>query len=305
MNTKKTDKEAEQTSIRQGPGVLLQAARIEQGIALDDIARQMNLNVNKLKSLEDDDYSEAQSPIFIRGYLRTYSRLVGLDEDETIRLFSEFYQKDDPEIKAIGNTAPEISSNDACVKWTTYFVVLILVALLSVWWVNQYDDNPEDSQFSEAEVAFGESDSLAYSDKVVSESDAPITLNPLDQSEPEVLLIEPIAESSDKETVEQADLDQLDEAVNESASDTPVNNGNDVLEVNITATSWADINDSNKAKLKQDLLSSGDSFQLIGQAPFDVFLGNGHGVEIIFNGQSFDFSEHIKSNNTARFKVGL
>ncbi len=146
------NEEQENKVVTKGPGDLLQAARIQQGISVEDIARQMNLNARILQSIEDDDYGEIQSPIFMRGYLRTYARLVGVDEDNIIKLFGEFYHANDPDIKSIGNTAPEISSNDIRVKWMTYAVILGLVGLLSVWWVNNYR-SIDDSSVNEPELS--------------------------------------------------------------------------------------------------------------------------------------------------------
>ena len=44
--------------------------------------------------------------------------------------------------------------------------------------------------------------------------------------------------------------------------------------------------------------------ELTGTAPFVVFLGNGHGVEIRFNGEEISFFSRIRDDNTARLRVG-
>jgi hypothetical protein len=42
----------------------------------------------------------------------------------------------------------------------------------------------------------------------------------------------------------------------------------------------------------------------VGQAPFAVFLGNGHGVEVLFNGGEIDVAPKIRDDNTARLNIG-
>ena len=80
--------------------------------------------------------------------------------------------------------------------------------------------------------------------------------------------------------------------------------GSDKLQLIITADTWTDVKDANALQLVYDLLRAGDSVELMGEAPFSVFLGNGHGVEIRINGEAVDVSRRIRDDNTARLKVG-
>ena len=80
--------------------------------------------------------------------------------------------------------------------------------------------------------------------------------------------------------------------------------GSDKLKIIIHADTWADVKDSSNYQLVYDLLRAGSSLELSGKAPFSVFLGNGHGVEIQFNGEDVGFSSSIRDNNTARIDIG-
>jgi len=80
--------------------------------------------------------------------------------------------------------------------------------------------------------------------------------------------------------------------------------GSDKLQLVITADTWTDVKDANSYQLVYDLLRAGDSVEMTGEAPFSVFLGNGHGVEIRINGEPVDVSRRIRDDNTARLKVG-
>jgi hypothetical protein len=46
------------------PGAALAAARVAQGLSLEDIARQLKLSVAQIKSIEADDHSRLPSPVF-------------------------------------------------------------------------------------------------------------------------------------------------------------------------------------------------------------------------------------------------
>lgn len=135
-------KESRPTSI--GPGDRLQAARIQQGLSLEDVAARMHLSGAILEAIEENNFEEITAPIFVKGYLRAYARIVSLDEDEMIDQYINYYSEDDPPIHSTSNMTHELSVNDARIKWTTYLVILVLGALLAAWWWNkeQIRDDP-------------------------------------------------------------------------------------------------------------------------------------------------------------------
>ena len=124
-----------------GPGERLQAARIKQGLSIDDIANRMHLNVQIVKAIEDNNFDDITAPIFVKGYLRAYARIVGLDEEEMIQQYANYYSHEDPPISTTSNMAPELSVADVRIKWTTYLVILGLAALLAAWWWNKNQDD--------------------------------------------------------------------------------------------------------------------------------------------------------------------
>lgn len=137
MNQSDIVEEKDNTQLKSGPGDQLQAARIQQGLSIEDVATRMHLSLGILKSIEENSFDDITAPIFVKGYLRAYARLVALDEDEMIQRYVEFYSNEDPPINTTSQMAPEISSQDARIKWTTYLVVIVLIALLSAWWWNK------------------------------------------------------------------------------------------------------------------------------------------------------------------------
>ena len=61
------------------PGAALAAARVAQGLSLEDVARQIKLSVAQIRAIEADDYAKLPSPVFVRGFIRNYARTVKLD----------------------------------------------------------------------------------------------------------------------------------------------------------------------------------------------------------------------------------
>jgi cytoskeleton protein RodZ len=137
MNQSDTVEEKKEDPANNGPGDQLQAARIKQGLSIEDVASRMHLSLGILQSIEENNFDSLTAPIFVKGYLRAYARLVSLDENEMIQLYIDFYSNEDPPINTTTQMVPEISAQDARVKWMTYLVIIILIALLSAWWWNK------------------------------------------------------------------------------------------------------------------------------------------------------------------------
>jgi|GEM_PF-92025 len=75
----------------QRPGERLRQARLLKNRELKDIATDLNISERLLTAIEADDYKSLPEPAFIRGYLRGYGRLLGIDSDALIAQFNEIY----------------------------------------------------------------------------------------------------------------------------------------------------------------------------------------------------------------------
>jgi cytoskeleton protein RodZ len=138
MAASDTTQEEDIKSTSNGPGDLLQAGRIEMGMSLEDVASRMHLSTGIVEAIEENNFSNITAPIFVKGYLRAYARIVSLDENEMIQQYVEYYSNEDPPIASTSKLLPEISTSDRRIKWVTYLVIILLSALLTVWWWNKY-----------------------------------------------------------------------------------------------------------------------------------------------------------------------
>ncbi len=61
-----------------GCGERLKQAREAAGMSIDDVAARLHMPARVVRSLETEDWSRLGAPVFVRGQVRSYSRLVGL-----------------------------------------------------------------------------------------------------------------------------------------------------------------------------------------------------------------------------------
>lgn len=61
-----------------GCGERLRSARIAAGLSIEDVAGTLRMPARVVRSLEAEDWSRLGAPVFVRGQVRSYSRLLGL-----------------------------------------------------------------------------------------------------------------------------------------------------------------------------------------------------------------------------------
>ena len=61
-----------------GCGERLKQAREAAGMSVDDVAAKLHMPARIVRSLEAEDWSRLGAPVFVRGQVRSYSRLMGL-----------------------------------------------------------------------------------------------------------------------------------------------------------------------------------------------------------------------------------
>ena len=70
-------------------GEHLKRVRKTCGYSIDDVARVTRINLRYLEAIENDDFSRLPEDIFILGFLRSYARFLGINEQEIISRFKE------------------------------------------------------------------------------------------------------------------------------------------------------------------------------------------------------------------------
>lgn len=317
----------------QGPGDRLQAARIAAGKSREEMAQHMHLSIQIVEAIEENDFNEITAPIFVRGYLRSYARLVGLSETDIIEQYNQQFSYDDPPIASTSNTPQDISINDARVKWTSYGLVFALIILLGVWWWNNHGTDPIPVAENAPLVSTGD-EQLPLDQSmspVVSADEAPPELEVVTEVATEVLAapqspeitlqdseppaseslaaevdaveLEVAVETADENVITEAEM--VAEVDSESALETTetVEFSLDRLQIQTAADTWAEIKDSEGTRFIYDLLAKGADVEYVGVAPFSIFLGNATEASIQLNGVEQNFSSHVRSNRTARFQL--
>lgn len=69
---------------RAGFGERLRRAREAKGLSRADLSEELRLTQDKIRALEEEDFSSLPEYAFVRGYVRNYADAVGVDPDEVL-----------------------------------------------------------------------------------------------------------------------------------------------------------------------------------------------------------------------------
>ena len=133
-------------------GARLKTAREALGIDRKDAALKLNLSEKVILMMEKDRYPIDLPVTFIRGYLRAYSKMLQIPEEDVKKAIEPIKAKHTltPNVASIRNFEP-IEKNNYFMQIFTVVIVLTMTGLVSIWWYthNSHPRIPLISQLSE------------------------------------------------------------------------------------------------------------------------------------------------------------
>lgn len=116
-----------------GPGAQLREARHRANLSLEEVATQLRLDRRTVRALEENEFQYLPAPTFIRGYIRSYARLLGLPPGPILEAY-DYQGFTPPAILADITQRPQARSSDIAVRLATCLVAAGLVAMVVMWW---------------------------------------------------------------------------------------------------------------------------------------------------------------------------
>jgi len=111
-------------------GEKLRQAREERGISISEVAEQTRISSLYLEAIEKDDYKTLPGGIFNKGFVRSYAKYVGIDEQEALQDYSKIVvENEDKEEERNLSYRPEVLTDDrpgSSLIPTVIFAVIIL-----------------------------------------------------------------------------------------------------------------------------------------------------------------------------------
>lgn len=288
------DKPAEETAEKEAAGPvggerLAEARRVQQ-ISVFEIAKELHLDEPKVRALERNDFNVLGAPVFAKGHMRKYARLVGVDIDDVL---ADYYRMErSSHMPPVVPGRPRIKEATSPGPWIVAIIV-ILAAMAAYWFLVLRSTPPV---ISDSEPAQQEAQSAVAVDDTPLFPDDAIVLDAV--AEPEALAISEVADESpppmNDDTIVQA---------NDTAIDQARDNGQLRLGLNFSGECWTEISDADGRRLFFGMGRDGRSVELSGKAPFSVLFGDAENVSVRVNGNDYTIPAADRRGRTARLTL--
>ncbi|MGC4069910.1 MAG: helix-turn-helix domain-containing protein [Polyangiaceae bacterium] len=69
-------------------GSFLRQEREAKGMSIEEVARATRVPMSSVERLESDQFDELPGEVFVRGFMKSYARAVGIDADEVLARYT-------------------------------------------------------------------------------------------------------------------------------------------------------------------------------------------------------------------------
>lgn len=124
----------EQSDTALGVGAQFERARRAQNLSQEEAARQLNLRLMIIQNLEQERFRDCGAELFVKGYIRSYCRLLRLDEAAIVAAYEAQHSVAESPTKMHSfSKRTQQQAKDSRLMMITYVIGLVVVALLAVW----------------------------------------------------------------------------------------------------------------------------------------------------------------------------
>jgi cytoskeleton protein RodZ len=268
------------------PGRRLAAARTAQNLSAADVARQLKLSVWQVEALEAGLYRQLPGPIFVRGFIRNYARLVKLDPDELV--------------KALGDSVPQPAPRPAAPpsrdipfpaqgkpRWPMVAVpAAVIVGLLAAY---EFLWNEPDSPIAAPPPVA----SAPQPARTVAEPGPTVTTPATAVAEGKSAAPSAVKVPATKPG---QDAQPATAAAAFDAPRKPARRGEREVKLAFNQECWVEIRDRNERVIFSQLNRPGTQQSVSGLPPFSVVVGNAHGVQLTYDDKPVDLAPHTRTD---------
>ena len=304
---------------------LLPNARAEKNLTQEDIADRLFLNIAFIRYIDADQLDKISRPAFVRGYLRSYARLVGLDEDMVVKQYESSNNSllVETASKSVANASLGSSTFTGPVFATAIVGLVALALVIGIVWYIYSDSASSTKPVNAANLPHVKMDPLAdipgpsnpaqditlppaASVPGVNNA-APVLADIEDENEP---LNAPAAhtDAPANDDARPPEADPVFPVISKKPGEAQIINidagGDASLDFIFTDRCWLEVRDANEQLIYSDLGTAGLDIRIAGIAPFKVLIGNAPALTMRYQGKVIDLKPHTTSRQTATLDVG-
>lgn len=253
----------------EGVGRRLREAREAAGLTVAEVSSRLKMPLRVVQSLEAEDWSRLGAPVFVRGQLRSYARLLGIDATP-VEAAAGVSVVEPPVLVPRTYTSPLQRFAEHAARRAVYIVMTVAIAI-PVWLATR----------PHMDIAAGDSAPL----------DAPASSQPV-----RVATRKAPAQAADSGTASDGPHPLVASIAALPPREAPA------LALQFEGDSWAQVIAPDGQLLEQALMHAGDRRSYAAGEVGAVVLGNAGAVRVSSGGREADLAPYLRAN-VARFTV--
>lgn len=264
-------------------GARLAAAREKEGLSVGDVAARLRLHVNQVRALESGNLAKLPEAAYVRGFVRSYARALGLDPAPLIDdLNTRIGPAGDSVVDGMARTRDYSPVRAAAHERTSRSLVLglSLVALVALGAVGWY----------------------ATRDRNTTPVAAPAAVAPVPQDTPAPATPDAAAPVDSGAAGAAGDSASAPVAEPAPAPSQPFSEAGALLLMSFSGSSWVEVTDAAGKVLVSQTAGAGEVLQPVGTPPLNVVIGDASKVTVKVRGEPYNLDAATRAN-IARFSV--
>ncbi len=265
-------------------GVALRTAREERGLSVADVAQIIRFSPRQIEALEADDYASLPGATAVRGFVRSYAKLLKIDAVPLLANLDPAVPAPEADVRPPTNMGeaeqPSLIERVPPRAIAAGFVLLV-VGLAAFWFLTR----PESASEPVATPA------------VVAPQTA-VAVPAATVVAPAVLPAEPSSAAADAATPPAAA--SAPASATTTVAPAPVSTSG--LRVEFDDRSWIEIRDAAQKVVFVGEYPAGTKQNVDGKAPFQIWIGKASGVRMSMAGRNIDLKPHTREE-VARLTV--
>ena len=264
-----------------GVGAILRAAREARDLSVQEAAQQLRLMNRQITAMENEDFAALGQPVFARGFVRNYARMLGLDTVTILQAMGGAHV----EPVEVSQTPPLVLPS----RWFTsgwLITGMFLLLLGTVLPIGLYAWLSSDIEEITSTVTRNQpASNLAPA--ATANNAASVTPIPLAE------------ESAPSNAVTNVASDLTAAPTEAPIAPPPMKRE---MRFEFADDAWLDVKDGTGETLHHQMNLKGSNLILTGQPPLELVVGNAARVRMSYNGRPLDLTPYINAN-VARFSL--
>jgi cytoskeleton protein RodZ len=250
-----------------GAGERLKLAREQAGLSVEKVAKDLYLDTRIIQAIETNHFNELGAPVYAKGYLRKYARLVGLSEEDVLTQYLKSPAATPaPALipMALGSIPASRQPLPGWVRWLV-LVIIVVAGVTTLMNLRSSHSEPDDRSVLLSQplpaVTSGANESVGESAPVDTDASAPV------------------------------------------ATDKSVVAGGVTLRFSFSGDSWVEVYDAQNQQVLYEMGAANAVREVTAAPPLRVVLGAASAVRVSANSRNIDIPASAKQADVAKFVV--